>query len=171
MLVVEDNHLAAEDLCDLVRDHGFEVAAMVGTVEKALAAARHESIDGAVLDINLHGVQSFPVCAVLQERGIPFVFVTGYPETVLPAGLRASHLLAKPVEPSAFRSALDRMVAGAVVHTGNSLLDTLSPPDSAELGPLMRPIALTPGKLLHAPGQPSAALPNRRRSSTRASMP
>jgi CheY-like chemotaxis protein/CRP-like cAMP-binding protein len=156
MLVVEDNYLAAEDLCDLVRDHGFEVAAMVGTVEKALAAARHAAIDGAVLDLNLHGVQSFPVCTVLQERGIPFVIVTGYPETELPTDLRASGLLTKPIEPSALHSALDSMVAGyAAVRTGNALLDALGQPDRAELWPLMKPISLTPGKLLHGRRQPS----------------
>lgn len=156
VLVVEDNHLVAEDLCDLVRDHGFEVAAMIGTVEKALAAARHEAIDAAVLDINLHGIESFPVCSVLQERGIPFLFVTGYPETVLPPELGASDLLAKPVEPSAFRLALDSLVAGhTAVRSGNMLLDALSQSSRSELWALMQPVSLGPGRLLEVRGQPA----------------
>ena len=159
VLIVEDNHLAAEDLCDLVRDHGFEVAAMVGTIDKALAAARDEAIDGAVLDINLHGIQSFPVCGVLRQRGIPFVFVTGYPETVLPQELRASDLLAKPVQPSAFRLALDSMVAiNAAVRTGNALFDALSEPDRTELTALIKPVELVPGRLLEARGRPGDAV-------------
>ncbi|MBV9835721.1 MAG: helix-turn-helix domain-containing protein [Alphaproteobacteria bacterium] len=159
VLVVEDNHLAAEDLCDLVRDHGFEVAAAVGTVEKALTAARYEAIDGAVLDVNLHGTHSFPICTVLQQRGIPFFFVTGYPETVLPPGLRASDLLAKPVEPSVFRLALDSMIAGhAATRTGNTLLDSLAQPDRAELWELMTPVTLTTGRLLDERGQAGDAV-------------
>lgn len=155
LLIVEDNYLVAKDLCQMVRDHGFEVAALVGTVENALAAARYESLDGAVLDISLHGVHSFPVCSVLQQRGIPFVFVTGYPDTVLPAGLHGSELLAKPVEPAAFRLAMDSMVEGhaAVPPAGNALLDALSPSDRAELSALIEPVTLTAGRLLAARGQ------------------
>jgi CheY-like chemotaxis protein len=149
VLVVEDNHLAAEDICDLVRDHGFEVAATVGTLETALAAARHTTFDGAVLDINLHGVNSFPICAQLQERGIPFLFVTGYPDTVLPPELRASDLLTKPVEAATFHLALDTMVAGmAMARTGNLLLDALPLADRLVLAPLLKPVVLVPGRLI-----------------------
>jgi CheY-like chemotaxis protein len=149
VLVVEDNYLAAESICDLVRDHGFEVAAIVGTLEKALTAARHTALDGAVLDINLHGVNSFPICALLRERGIPFLFVTGYPDTVLPPELGASDLLTKPVEASTFHLALDTMVAGiATTRTGNLLLDALRQADRLELAPLLKPVVLVPGRLI-----------------------
>ncbi|MBX3501070.1 MAG: helix-turn-helix domain-containing protein [Alphaproteobacteria bacterium] len=158
VLVVEDNHLAAEGICDLVRDHGFEVAAMVGTLDKALAAARHGALDGAVLDINLHGVNSFPVCSLLQQRGIPFLFVTGYPDTALPPELRASDLLAKPVEPSTFRLALDTMIAGTSTRTGNLLLDTLPLADRLELTPLLKPVALIPGRLIDSRQHRSASV-------------
>jgi CheY-like chemotaxis protein len=149
VLVVEDNHLAAESICDLVRDHGFEVAAVAGTVDKALVAVQHEAIDVAVVDINLHGVNSFPVCTKLQSRGIPFLFVTGYPDTVLPPELGASDLLAKPVEPSTFGVALDSMVAGTTsTRTGNLLLDSLPLADRLELAPFMKPVPLIGGRLV-----------------------
>ena len=85
ILVVEDHYLTAETICDLVRSRGFEVAAAVGRVDTALELAGRETIDGAVLDINLHGDSSLPVCDVLHSRKIPFMFVTAYPETALGA--------------------------------------------------------------------------------------
>lgn len=44
-----------------------------------------ESIDAAVLDINLQGEAVFPVADALIERGIPFVFATGYDQSAVPA--------------------------------------------------------------------------------------
>jgi hypothetical protein len=36
------------------------------------------SIDGAILDVNLRGEMVFPLADALAERSIPFVYVTGY---------------------------------------------------------------------------------------------
>ena len=35
-------------------------------------------IDLALLDVNVAGEKVFPVAYALEERGIPFLFVTGY---------------------------------------------------------------------------------------------
>jgi hypothetical protein len=32
----------------------------------------------AILDLNLGGVLTYPVVDVLAERGVPFIFATGY---------------------------------------------------------------------------------------------
>ena len=37
-----------------------------------------EPLDGAVLDLNLHGSKSYPVADALISRSVPFVFATGY---------------------------------------------------------------------------------------------
>ena len=41
-------------------------------------------LDGAILDIDLHGQPSFAVADALQARGIPFVFTTGYGSSMIP---------------------------------------------------------------------------------------
>ena len=79
LLVVEDEMMVAMLVEDVIRDSGWDVAGPALNLDQALDLARHADIDGAVLDLNLGGeVRSLPVAAVLRERGIPFIFATGY---------------------------------------------------------------------------------------------
>ncbi len=77
-LVVEDEIMVAMYVEDLLTDLGFEVAGLATGLDQALALAREGSFDFAVLDINLAGRLSFPIADVLRERGIPFLFASGY---------------------------------------------------------------------------------------------
>ena len=42
----------------------------------------------AVLDVNVGGERVFPVAYQLEERGVPFLFVTGYGQGALPKDRR-----------------------------------------------------------------------------------
>ena len=53
-------------------------------------------LDGALLDINLAGENCFPIADALAARGVPFMFLTGYGATVLPAPYRDVPCLPKP---------------------------------------------------------------------------
>jgi CheY-like chemotaxis protein len=77
-LVVEDEVLVALYLEDLLVELGYEVVAVAHRFERGLSAAREGRFDFAVLDLNLDGKASFPIADVLKERGIPFLFATGY---------------------------------------------------------------------------------------------
>jgi hypothetical protein len=52
----------------------------IGWVDEAMAFIKdgHQSFDGAVLDVNLHGKKSYPIADELAARDIPFIFSTGY---------------------------------------------------------------------------------------------
>lgn len=54
------------------------MVASAANLECGLKAANGSEFEIGVLDINLHGVQSYPIAEVLEGRGIPFVFVSGY---------------------------------------------------------------------------------------------
>lgn len=97
----------------LLVDLGCVVVGPFGRVERALAASRTESLDGAVLDVNLGGDHSFPVAEQLVMRSIPFFFVTGLVISAFPASLRHAPVLAKPVEPKAFGELVRRLVVKA----------------------------------------------------------
>ena len=77
-LVVEDEIMVAMYVEDLLTDLGYEVAALATGLDQALPLAREGMFDFAVLDINLAGRLSFPIAEVLRERGIPFLFASGY---------------------------------------------------------------------------------------------
>lgn len=98
ILVVEDNFLVAEVLCDLLRSEGCVVVGPAPRLERGLGLARTEAIDAALLDINLDGERCFPIAEMLIHRHVPFIFLTGYNEdTSIPAELRGAPLLGKPV--------------------------------------------------------------------------
>jgi CheY-like chemotaxis protein len=96
VLVVEDEMLIGMLLEDMLTDMGHTVVAIVPRVNEALATARRESFDVAILDVHLNGQAVFPVAEVLIERGIPFVFATGYGERGLPEQYRDRPILQKP---------------------------------------------------------------------------
>lgn len=96
ILVVEDEFLLAMHLEDLLISLGHEVVAQAARVDVAAELARKTEIDFAVLDINVAGTWSFPVANILCDRGIPFVFATGYGAEGLVDGYRRFPVLRKP---------------------------------------------------------------------------
>jgi two-component SAPR family response regulator len=65
-------------------------------LETALQLARDEAFDIAILDITVRGGKVYPVAEQLMERGIPFVFASGYGDWALPPSLRHRRRLMKP---------------------------------------------------------------------------
>ena len=81
VILVEDEPLVAMMMEDLLADLGCEIAGSFGSLDAALGwvAAQEELPDGALLDVNLGGGETvFPLADLLRERGVPFVFATGY---------------------------------------------------------------------------------------------
>jgi CheY-like chemotaxis protein len=78
ILIVEDEVLVAMHVEDLVIAMGHEIVGPATRLGEALKLARQTAIDFAILDVNLAGESSAPVAEILRERGIPFVFATGY---------------------------------------------------------------------------------------------
>jgi len=54
-------------------------------------------LDGAVLDINLRGEMAYLIADALRERGVPFVFATGYDHATIPARFAGIVRCEKPV--------------------------------------------------------------------------
>ena len=84
ILVVEDEYLVAMSLAEALEDTGSIVLGPVSSVDKAIKIIEAEPhIDGAVLDVNLGGVLAYPVADLLIARKIPFVFTSGYEDSLL----------------------------------------------------------------------------------------
>jgi DNA-binding response OmpR family regulator len=79
---------------------------------EAVAAAGTLEIEAAILDVNINGEQITPVVEVLDHRGIPMVFSTGYGRTGIDARWRDRPVLQKPYRldelAAAIRTALGR---------------------------------------------------------------
>lgn len=96
ILVVEDEMLIGMLLEDMLNDLGHEVVAVVPRLKDALAAVQGKAFDLAILDVHLNGESAFPVADALIERGVPFVFATGYGGRGLPETYRERPVLQKP---------------------------------------------------------------------------
>ena len=98
VLIVEDEILLAMNLQDMLFQLGHVVTGVATRVDKALALARDGDIDFAVLDLNVAGTLSFPVADVLRQRGIPFIFASGYGIQGLIDGYLGECVLTKPFD-------------------------------------------------------------------------
>jgi CheY-like chemotaxis protein len=110
ILLVEDEFLLAIQLEELLRSLGGIVRGPFGKLDDALEAARRDDFDLAILDINLSGTMVYPLADTLRDRGVPFVFLSGYSGSNLPERFRAVTRLNKPCDPAMLIAALRRQL-------------------------------------------------------------
>ncbi|MGQ2991239.1 MAG: response regulator [Brevundimonas sp.] len=114
ILVVEDESLVAMLLETILEDMGCETVGPVSNVAEAVGLVDGgEPLHGALLDVNVAGVEVFPVAAALEARGLPFVFSTGYGEGGLPDEWKGRITLQKPFTEAAVEEALARALSQA----------------------------------------------------------
>jgi DNA-binding response OmpR family regulator len=114
VLVVEDDMMIAMLLEDMLADLGYEAVGPCARLAEAVDKARQESLDAAILDVNLDGKPVWPVAEALAARGIPFLFATGYGETALGALWSDLPTLAKPFSRRDLERALARLVPSKI---------------------------------------------------------
>jgi FixJ family two-component response regulator len=119
VLVVEDEFLLALELEALLEQRGCRVLGPVATIDRALAVLDHHRPAAAVLDVNLKGKRATPIAAVLQDRGVPFVLVTGYSDVQLnEPELKGQPRLEKPLNRQKLLRTLERAVQAREQGTG-----------------------------------------------------
>ncbi|MDQ3159562.1 MAG: response regulator [Pseudomonadota bacterium] len=116
ILMVEDEMNLAMMLEDILDDAGYRVI-KAARLPKALEIVAQSGVDEAgridvaILDINLAGVQVFPLAEVLRARGVPFVFTSGYGKDGIPDDFRGSAVLQKPYGADSILSTLKEILA------------------------------------------------------------
>jgi CheY-like chemotaxis protein len=98
VLVVEDEYLVRLMLAELLAELGYDVVALAGNVKEGEEHAEQAKIDVALLDVNLGGEKVFPVADVLESRGVPFCFVTGYGRAGISPAHKTRPVLQKPFQ-------------------------------------------------------------------------
>jgi AmiR/NasT family two-component response regulator len=79
ILVAEDETIIRLDLCALLERAGFDVCAEAKDGEEAVALARSEHPDLAVLDVKMPKLDGIEAARrILDERPIPIVMLTAY---------------------------------------------------------------------------------------------
>lgn len=102
---------------DVLAGEGHEVST-VRRLDEATALAKGMSFDAALLDINVIGGRSYPVAHILNEKGAPFIFVTGfYPDQVdMPDEFRTARMLMKPCRMTDLVAAVRSMISSPGIN-------------------------------------------------------
>ena len=153
----------AQEVGDFIRRCGYDVAGAVPSVETGLALLNEGPVQGAIIDIDLAGEPSYPICEELAARGLPFVFLSAYssPHALIPEAFRHAPQLGKPIEPMQFELALHQMVgsppaaAALPLPLGNGVLDSLDPSSRDLLVPSLERVDMRVGDRLQSGGKPT----------------
>lgn len=99
ILVVEDDYFLASDMARSREETGAKVLGPCPDVDTAFDILALELPSAALLDINLGKGPDFAVAEALLQRGIPFMFVTGYDLELVPREYAGVPRLQKPARP------------------------------------------------------------------------
>ncbi len=113
VLLVEDSMIIALDGEDVLKALGAEDVVVAPSLRQALAAVDQTPPSFALLDVNLGTETSLPVADLLAERGIPFIFASGYGDQFDPGpGHRDVPVAHKPYRAESLASLIARVSRG-----------------------------------------------------------
>jgi CheY-like chemotaxis protein len=97
VLIVEDEVLIALEAEAELLSAGTRTMTRAHSIEEAERCITSAPFDVAILDVNLNGRPSFPLADLLADRGVSFVFASGYSHLEgLPERWRSVPLVNKP---------------------------------------------------------------------------
>jgi len=111
ILLVDDEPLISMLVDGWLAELGCDVVGPARSVEEGLDLADDGQLDGAILDVNLAGENSYSVAKALQEKGVPFAFATGDGSLDADSGFDDPILLAKPFNFDGVKAVLDQLLA------------------------------------------------------------
>lgn len=98
VLIVEDDVFVALDLEAIVLGESGGEVVTVASVAAAQRAA--DSVDLAILDIDVTDGKTYELARALRRRHTPFIFVSGSRREELPDELTSTPFIAKPYDPA-----------------------------------------------------------------------
>jgi light-regulated signal transduction histidine kinase (bacteriophytochrome)/CheY-like chemotaxis protein len=106
-MVLEDNLIIAMDAEDMLRSLGATEVFVASNVREALDFVETETLQFALLDVNLGSETSERVAEQLHAQGIPFAFATGYGDSIdLAKRFESTSVVKKPYDIASIEAAL-----------------------------------------------------------------
>jgi DNA-binding LytR/AlgR family response regulator len=114
VLVLEDDFYLASDEKTLLEEAGATIMGPFGSACAERDIIEAGPLDAAVVDINLGSAPSFDFARFLASRAVPFVFVTGYDQAVIPPDLAHAPRIEKPIREQELVAAVTRLMGAQV---------------------------------------------------------
>jgi response regulator RpfG family c-di-GMP phosphodiesterase len=96
VLVIDDDYAAGIQTASIVEEAGYSVAGPEASVYAAQKVLGCQKIDLALLEVNLGGETIFSIAEMLDAMRIPYILVTSYSASAIPAKYRHSPIVQKP---------------------------------------------------------------------------
>ena len=96
ILVIEDSPVVGPFTADVLAELGYEVVGPAPTMAVARELIEAERFDAALIDIHIRGERVFPLCELLDARGVPFALTSGYADRNMPDKWAERPRLQKP---------------------------------------------------------------------------
>lgn len=114
VLVIEDEMLILMMIEDMLADLGCDSVAVASKIGPAISLIEGQDFDTAMLDMNLNGIESYPVADALKARDVPYFFSTGNSLTNMKDGYRDQDVLKKPFTFEQLSNMLSRSLRASV---------------------------------------------------------
>ena len=119
ILVVEDEGMIAFAAEQALIAYGFDVVGPAPNTRKALKLLSTDTVDVAVLDVNLGDERVDAVADALAIAAIPFIFSTGYSDrSIRPPGHQDRPKLTKPYDGEQLRKLINQLLAARTLVKG-----------------------------------------------------
>jgi DNA-binding response OmpR family regulator len=112
ILIVEDEPLIVMDITQAFEATGAALTT-TNTLKLALILVENDDLSGAILDHALIDGDSSPLCARLNERGIPFVIYSGFNK--YEGACKNGVYVSKPAAEGALVAAMEGLIRGNTV--------------------------------------------------------
>ena len=110
VLVVEDSPVVGPFTADLLAELGCEVVGPAPNMAAARELVDEGDFDAALMDVHIRGERVFPLCELLEEKSIPFIFTSGYADWQMPDKWQDCPRLLKPYTLDDVRNALSGLL-------------------------------------------------------------
>ncbi len=106
IMICEDEALIAMHIVALVKECGCEAVGPFATGHHALSFLKRQTVDGAILDVELLDGASTPIARVLRASGAPLIVVSGLHAKSPPPEFAGVDWLSKPADDTQLRAFL-----------------------------------------------------------------
>lgn len=112
IMLLEDEAIIAFAVEDMLIELGCTIVGPALNLDEGMALATTDGdIDAAILDVNINNGRSYAVARALEQRGVPFVFASGYDERGVAWEGDPVEVISKPYRKDQIERAILEMLA------------------------------------------------------------